>query len=143
MILLLVVNENRGFLGMLGALIACIGNGKNCPTKWKGQYIDHFHEPTLILEVVSSYDHWIWHAFFRLRESQNDINVLKHSSIFMKLAQRCAPLVNYSINDHDYRMRYYLAEGIYPQWSTFVKTISAPLEAKKQHFARVLEACMC
>uniref|UniRef100_A0A2N9HMN3 DDE Tnp4 domain-containing protein n=1 Tax=Fagus sylvatica TaxID=28930 RepID=A0A2N9HMN3_FAGSY len=52
-----------------------------------------------------------------------------------------APPVNYSINGHDYTMGYYLADGIYPQWSTFVKTISAPLEAKKKHFARVQEAC--
>ena len=38
-------------------------------------------------------------------------------------------------------MGYYLADGIYPQWSAFVKTISAPLEAKKKHFARVQETC--
>jgi hypothetical protein len=49
--------------------------------------------------------------------------------------------VNYLINGHDYTMGYYLADGIYPQWSTFVKTISAPLEVKKKHFARVQEAC--
>ena len=58
----------------------------------------------------------------------------------MQLAQEHAPPVNYSINGHDYTMGYYLADGIYPQWSTFVKTISAPLEAKKKHFARVQEA---
>ena len=38
-------------------------------------------------------------------------------------------------------MRYFLADGIYPKWSTFVKTISAPLKAKKKHFARVQDAC--
>ena len=58
----------------------------------------------------------------------------------MQLAQEHAPPVNYSINGHDYTMGYYLVDGIYPQWSTFVKTISAPLEAKKKHFARVQEA---
>ena len=69
MILLLAVNENRGFLGMLGSIDCMHWKWKNCPTKWKGQYIDHFHESTLILEVISLYDHWIWHAFFRLRGS--------------------------------------------------------------------------
>ncbi|XP_062164963.1 uncharacterized protein LOC133871550 [Alnus glutinosa] len=37
-------------------------------------------------------------------------------------------------------MGYYLADGIYPQWSTFVKTISAPLGAKKKHFAAAQES---
>ena len=59
----------------------------------------------------------------------------------MELAQGHAPSVNYSINGHDYTMRYYLADGIYSQWSTFVKTILAPLETKKKHFARVQETC--
>jgi hypothetical protein len=138
---LLAVNEKRGFPGMLGSIDCMHWKWKNCPTAWKGQYTGHSREPTLILEAVASYDRWIWHAFFGLPGSHNDINVLDHSSIFTELAQGRAPPVNYSINGHDYTMGYYLADGIYPQWSTFVKTISAPLEAKKKHFARVQEAC--
>jgi hypothetical protein len=138
---LLAVNEKRGFPGMLGSIDCMHWKWKNCPTAWKGQYTGHSHEPTLILEAIVSYDRWIWHAFFGLPGSHNDINVLEHSSAFTELAQWRAPPVNYSINGHDYTMRYYLADGIYPQWSTFVKTISAPIEAKKKHFARVQEAC--
>ncbi|XP_050280653.1 uncharacterized protein LOC126721645 [Quercus robur] len=36
-------------------------------------------------------------------------------------------------------MRYYLADGIYPQWSTFVKTIPRPLGAKRKLFAKAQE----
>jgi hypothetical protein len=32
-------------------------------------------------------------------------------------------------------MGYYLADGIYPNWSTFVKTIPRPLGAKRKYFA--------
>ena len=87
---------------------------KNCPIAYKSQYTGHFRERTLILESVASYDSWICHAFFGLSGSHNDINILEHSSIFTKLAQWRAPPVNYSINSHDYTMRYYLPDDIYP-----------------------------
>ena len=64
--------------------------------------------------------------------SNNDINVLEQSHIFFELAQGHAPTVNYSINGHDYIMGYYLADGIYPKWSKFVKTIPSPLGDKKK-----------
>jgi hypothetical protein len=58
---------------------------KNCPASWQGMYTGHFHEPTIILEAVASYDLWIWHAFFGLPGSHNDINVLERSFIFSDL----------------------------------------------------------
>ncbi|XP_070664614.1 uncharacterized protein [Malus domestica] len=36
---------------------------------------------------------------------------------------------------------YYLADGIYPRWSTFVKTVPRPRSAKKKHLARCQERC--
>ena len=67
--------------------------------------------------------------------SLNDINVLDRSPIFAALIEgRTAP-VNYIINRHEYTMGYYLAGGIYLNWSTFVKTISRPLGAKRKYFA--------
>ena len=87
---------------------------KNCPTAWQGMYTGHCHEPTIILEAVASQDLWIWHAFFGLPSSLNDINVLDRSPIFTLLANGHAPPVNYIINGREYRMRYYLADGIYP-----------------------------
>ena len=52
-------------------------------------YNGHCHELTIILEVVASQDLWIWHAFFGLPGSLNDINVLDRSSIFTLLADEC------------------------------------------------------
>ncbi|XP_040989005.1 uncharacterized protein LOC121236634 [Juglans microcarpa x Juglans regia] len=37
-------------------------------------------------------------------------------------------------------MGYYLANGIYPKWSTFVKTIPSPRGNKKKHFTAVQES---
>ncbi|XP_030936531.1 uncharacterized protein LOC115961744 [Quercus lobata] len=123
---LLAVGQHCGFPGMLGSIDCMHWKWKNCPSKWKGQYIGHTCDPTIILEIVASYDLWIWHAFFGLPRSHNDINVLKQSSVFSELAKGCAPSVSYSINGNDYSMGYYLAGGIYPSWATFVKTIPAP-----------------
>lgn len=40
-----------------------------------------------------------------------------------------------------YSMPYLLADGIYPQWPVFVKTIEKPSDKKKKHFAKCQEAC--
>ncbi|KAF5454990.1 hypothetical protein F2P56_024610 [Juglans regia] len=55
--------------------------------------------------------------------------------IFTELVQGRAPEVNYSVNGNEYKMKYYLADGIYPKWSTFVKTIPFSQGNKKTHFA--------
>ncbi|BFG41560.1 hypothetical protein CerSpe_278340 [Prunus speciosa] len=137
---LLMIGEQRGFHGMLGSIDCMHWKWKNCPTKWHGMYSAHVHEPTIILEAVASYDLWIWHAFFGLPGSHNDINVLKQSTVFGELVEGRAPPVNYSVNGHNYTMGYYLFDGIYPPWSTFVKTIPSPQGNKKKLFATSQEA---
>ena len=37
-------------------------------------------------------------------------------------------------------MGYYLADGIYPSWTTLVKTISRPMGNKNKYFAKAHEA---
>ncbi|KAL5549771.1 hypothetical protein UlMin_005002 [Ulmus minor] len=84
---LLHVGEQRGFPGMLGSLDCMHWKWKNYPTAWAGQYAGRSGSPTIILEVVAYYDLWIWHAFFGLPDSNNDINVLEASHLFANLAQ--------------------------------------------------------
>ncbi|GJS56894.1 ALP1-like protein isoform X1 [Tanacetum coccineum] len=43
---------------------------------------DHGSDPFILLEAVASQDLWIWHAFFGVAGSNNDINVLYQSSLF-------------------------------------------------------------
>ena len=67
--------------------------------------------------------------------------MLERSHVFNELAEGRALAVDYSINGHDYIMGYYLADGIYPKWATFVKTITAPQTLKHKLFAVAQQAC--
>ncbi|XP_057796931.1 uncharacterized protein LOC131012963 [Salvia miltiorrhiza] len=51
------------------------------------------------------------------------------------------PPANYVIQGKEYSVGYYLADGIYPKWSTLVQTIHEPRTAKKKHFATRQESC--
>jgi hypothetical protein len=103
-------------------------------------YCGHVKEPTIILEAVASTDLWTWHAFFGLPESNNDINVLNRSPLFDRIAKGEALAVNYTINGHNYDMGYYLIDGIYPTWSTFVKIIKGATNLKDKNFAAAQES---
>ncbi|XP_021306732.1 uncharacterized protein LOC110431697 [Sorghum bicolor] len=74
------------------------------------------------------------------RGSHNDINVLHQSPLFDNLAEGKAPKVHYTINGHDYKMGYLLADDIYPSWATLVKSISSPMGNKQKYFATTQEA---
>ncbi|XP_062193599.1 uncharacterized protein LOC133897015 [Phragmites australis] len=131
---LIATNERRGFPGMLGSIDCMHWRWKNCPTAWSGSYTGHVNSPTIILEAMASQDLWIWHAFFGMPGSLNDINVLHRSHLLDNLAAGVAPQVQYSVNGHGYTMGYFLADGIYPEWATFVKPIPCPVGRKRQHF---------
>ncbi|XP_010431602.1 PREDICTED: uncharacterized protein LOC104715936 [Camelina sativa] len=138
---LLYIGEKRGFSGMLGSLDCMHWKWKNCPTAWAGQYAGRSGSPTIILEAMADYDLWIWHAYFGLPGTNKDINVLESSHLFSNLAQGIAPPVHYTIQGKEYNMGYYLADGIYPKWSTIVQTIHEPRGPKNKYFATQQEAC--
>ena len=51
-----------------------------------------------------------------------------------------APKCEYVVNENHYNIGYYLSDGIYPQWATFVKTIPLPQGPKKKLFAERQES---
>jgi hypothetical protein len=58
---------------------------KNCPVADQGQYSGKEKEPTIVLEAIATHNLWIWHAFFGLPGTLNDITVLDRSPIFRQL----------------------------------------------------------
>ncbi|XP_062027734.1 uncharacterized protein LOC133743714 [Rosa rugosa] len=131
--------RRRGFPGMLGSIDCMHWQWKNCPTAWAGAYSGRKGYPTIILEAVASYDTYIWHAFFGVPGSCNDLNVLGQSPVFNDLTAGVAPRFKYKVNQKDFDMGYYLADGIYPKWHTFVKTIPRPINEMQQHFSKKQE----
>ena len=126
--------EESGFPGMIGSIDCMHWEWEKCPTSWHGQYRGHYKKPTIILEAVASYDLRIWHAFFGIPGSCNDINVLHRSPVFDNLARGIGPAVNFNVNGRDYNMGYYLADGIYPPWATLINGISSPQSNKHKYF---------
>ncbi|XP_071688731.1 uncharacterized protein [Rutidosis leptorrhynchoides] len=114
---------------------------KNCPVAWKGQYTSgHQGHPTNVLEAVASYDTWIWRAFFGVAGAKNNVNVLDQSSLFDEIKNGTAPYAPFSVNGNDYSNGYYLADGIYPDWTTLIKAYSTPTDEPRAKFKQFQES---
>ncbi|KAJ9540661.1 hypothetical protein OSB04_027167 [Centaurea solstitialis] len=129
------MNKSTACPACLVALTVCIGPG-NCPVAWRGQFHRGDHAgPTVILEAVASYDEWIWHAFFGVPGATNDIIVVNQSPVFNDLFEDKAPDSSFVVNGTHYNHGYYLADGIYLEWTTFVKAFRYPHDDERRiHF---------
>ncbi|GKE10996.1 ALP1-like protein [Tanacetum coccineum] len=114
---------------------------RNYPKAWHGQFARGDKKcPTIMLEVVASYDLWIWHAFFRVADANNDLTVLNNSPLFEDLLDDIALVAPFECNGVTFEKRYYLADGIYPQWSCFVKSFTVANLEKNALFKRKQES---
>ncbi|XP_008244217.1 PREDICTED: uncharacterized protein LOC103342371 [Prunus mume] len=112
---------------------------KNCPAAWQGDYGNRKGQKSIILEAVAGFDTWVWHAFFGVAGSQNDLNVLGQSPVFNDILRGECPNITYQVNNTVYQNGYYLADGIYPRWTTFVKSIPHPRSQKENVVAAYQE----
>nr|XP_051202538.1 uncharacterized protein LOC127316164 [Lolium perenne] len=120
---------------MLGSIDCMHWQWRNCPVAHAGQFTrGDIKHPTIILETVASYDRWIWHAFFGVAGSNNDINVLNQSPLFTDVLRGEAPVVNFTVNGHEYNYGYYLVDDIYPSWPVFMKGVTLPQSEKQRVF---------
>ncbi|CAL9020111.1 unnamed protein product [Prunus brigantina] len=107
---------------MIGSIYYMHWQWKNCPTAWQGDYGNRKGQKSIILEVVTGFDTWVWHAFFGVASSQNNLNVLGQSPVFNDVLRGEGPNITYQINNTVYQNGYYLPDGIYLRWTTFGTT---------------------
>jgi hypothetical protein len=75
-------NAGRGFPVMLGNIDCMHWAWKNCPFAHQAMYKGHKGACSVVLEVMAGQDLCIWHAFFGVAGSQDDINVMQCSDVF-------------------------------------------------------------
>nr|XP_043630531.1 protein ALP1-like [Erigeron canadensis] len=127
--------------GMLGSIDCTHVEWSACPRRLRGQYMRGDHNgPTIMLEITASQDLWIWHAFFGVPGSNNDINVLNQSDLYVTARNGTAPDSSFHVNGRDYKRGYYLSDGIYNKWSTLVKAYPYPTDPKEKRFKKLQEA---
>lgn len=135
------VNAARGFPGCVGSIDCQHWEWRNCPMAWAGQFKGKEKKPTIVLEAICDGELWIWHAFFGSPGSMNDINILDNSKTMERIiAGEFPPSVAYKVNGVIRLVPYYLADGIYPNWAIFVKTITDGITRKERAYASAQEA---
>nr|GEX22637.1 UBN2 domain-containing protein [Tanacetum cinerariifolium] len=66
----------------------------------------------------------------RVEGTNNDLTVLNNSLIFDDLLDDIALVVPFKVNGVTFEKGYYLTDGIYPQWATFVKSFTVARDKK-------------
>ena len=130
----LSMNAQRGFPGMFASLDYMHYQWENCPVTWQGDFGDRDGKNSIILEAIADQSLHIWHIFFEISSSNNDVYVLNRSPLIHNVLTSEASAMTLEVNDQEYKRYYLLADGIYPQWSCFVQSIHMPGNEKKRHF---------
>ncbi|GJS49921.1 retrovirus-related pol polyprotein from transposon TNT 1-94 [Tanacetum coccineum] len=93
--------KKHGFPGMIGSIDCTKWPLAQCPQAYHAQFSrgDSGSEPFILLEAVASQDLWIWHAFFGVARTNNDVNVLCQSPVLNDLKVGKAPEVPFVAND--------------------------------------------
>nr|GEV41239.1 hypothetical protein [Tanacetum cinerariifolium] len=103
----------HGLQGMLGSIDCMHLEWINCPKAWHGQFG---------------------------RGANNDLTILNHSPLFDDLLDNIAQVVPFEVNGVTFQKGYYLADGIYPQWTTFVKPFTVARDERNAVFKRRQES---
>ncbi|XP_058742256.1 uncharacterized protein LOC131614711 [Vicia villosa] len=112
------------------------------PTQDDLQRILHVSEMRGFPGMIGSIDcmHWEWKNCPKAWEGQFTRGDKGTTTVILEAVGK-APSVNFFVNQRPYNMAYYLADGIYPSYPTFVKSIRLPQSEPDKLFAKFQEGC--
>ena len=124
--------------GLMGCLDCMHVYWRTCPVAWQGQFSGKEEQPSLVLEGVADYNCWFWHSFFGCAGTLNDINMWDRSPLLRSFLDGSFETVDFefSVSDTVFKQLYFLVDGIYPELSIFVKTVSVPLNNLQQRYSK-------
>ena len=129
----LSINAQRGFPGMFVSLDCMYYQCKNCPVAWQCEFGDRDGNNSIILEAIADQSLHIWHMFFEISGSNNDVNVLDRSPLIHNMLTSEASDMTFEVNDEEYKRYHLLADDIYLLWSCFIQSIHMSGDEKRKH----------
>ncbi|GJV54969.1 transcription elongation factor SPT6 [Tanacetum coccineum] len=106
-------NNIHGFPGMLESIDCMHWEWRNCPKAWHGQ--------------------------FGRAGANNDLTVLNNSPLFDDLLDGIDPVALFECHGVTFEKWYYLADGIYPQLASFIKSFTVASSEKNVLYKRKQE----
>jgi Plant transposon protein len=139
--------KKHGANGFFGSLDCMHVYWKNCPMAWQGQYKGKEKKPSIVLEAISDHNMWFWHTSFGYAGTLNDLNILSLSPFIQSLTngsfsklEKNSGVVPFEIEGEMFDKLYILVDGIYPQYSRFVKGNKRPVLAMETAFTQWQES---
>jgi Plant transposon protein len=126
--------ELYGVAGMAGSLDCMHAFWKNCPMAHQGVYAGKDAVPSLVLEAVADHNLFFWHTAFGFPGTHNNINILEQSPLLKDMLDGTFHR-DVEVNNQQFYRLFYLADGIYPNCSRFVKSLSEAVGPRKKAYA--------
>ena len=127
----------HGVDGMLGSLDCSHTIWKNCPKAWAGSYQGKENNPSIVLEGISDHHMFFWHASYGYAGTLNDKTIFDLSPFQEWLSSGVVP---FTVAGEQFNKMFVLVDGIYMNFSRFVKGIKIPLTRSETRFTTWQEA---
>lgn len=128
-----------GVAGCIGCLDCMHVYWRTCPVAWQGQFEGKDGSPSIVLEAVADYRLWLWYARFGFPGTLNDINIWDQSKLLKQFLDGTFTAdidFPFFINNEEFYQVWLLVDGIYPELSRFVKTLSVPITKQERNYSK-------